>query len=74
VVQATNLMVAHRFATEAAALAGRAEVAILPPPCPIDVQPMDFDHADELINRAESDARAFLEERHGRVVPLRRAS
>jgi NTE family protein len=74
VVQATSLMVAHRFATEAAAFAVRAEVTIIPPPCPIDVQPMDFGHADELISRAEADARAFLDGRHGRVVPLRRAS
>jgi NTE family protein len=74
VVQATSLMVAHRFAAEAAAFAGRAEVIILPPPCPIDVQPMDFGHADALITRAEADARAFLDERAIRDLPLRRVS
>jgi NTE family protein len=72
-VQATSLMVAHRFAGEAAALAASANLTILPPPCPIDVQPMDFGHAEELITRAEAEARAFLAERRGRVVPLRRA-
>jgi len=72
VVQATSLMVAHRFAAELADLAGRPELIILPPPCPIDVQPMDFGHADELMSRAEADARAFLDDREGRVVPLRR--
>ena len=72
VVQATSLMVAHRFASDAAAFAGRADITIVPPPCPIDVQPMDFGHADELITRAEAGARAFLEKRGAQVVPLRR--
>jgi NTE family protein len=70
VVQATSLMVAHRFAADAAALGARADVRILPPPCPIDVQPMDFGHADDLMLRAESDARAFLAGRRRRLVPL----
>ena len=72
VVQATSLMVAHRFADEASAYADRPGLTILPPPCPIDVQPMDFGHAAELIARAEAEARAFLEERSRRVVPLPR--
>ncbi len=70
VVHATSLMVAQRFADEALAYAGRADVTILPPPCPIAVQPMDFGHAEELMTRAEADARAFLEERSRRVVPF----
>ena len=72
VVQATSLMVAHRFADETAAYADHPGLTILPPPCPIDVQPMDFGHAAELIDRAEADARAFLEERSRRVIPLPR--
>src|SRR3954447_7849909 len=59
-VHATSLMVAQRFAGESTTLAGRAGLTILPPPCPIRVQPMDFSHADALMRRAESDARAFL--------------
>jgi NTE family protein len=74
IVHATSLMVAHRFADEVAAFAGRPELTILPPPCPIDVQPMDFGHARELMTRAEAEARVFLEERFGRVVPLRLAA
>lgn len=70
VVQATSLMVAYRFAADAAALGDRADVRILPPPCPIDVQPMDFGHADDLMLRAESDARAFLGGRRRRLLPL----
>src|SRR3954468_23761740 len=74
VVHATTLMVAHRFAHEAAAYAGRPGLTILPPPCPMDVQPMDFGHAEELITRAEAEEREFLARRERRPVPLRRAS
>jgi NTE family protein len=71
-LHATGLMVAQRFTAEVAALDGGAEVIVLPPPCPIDVQPMDFGHADALITRAEADARTFLRDRRATVVPLRR--
>jgi NTE family protein len=73
-VHATGLMVAHRFAAEVASLAGRADIVVLPPPCPIDVQPMDFGHARSLMERAEADAGAFLDDLAGTVVPLRRPS
>jgi len=71
VVHATSLMVAHRFAHELAMYAARPGLTILPPPCPLDVQPMDFGHAEDLIARAETEAAGFLD---GRVVPLRPAS
>jgi NTE family protein len=70
VVQATSLMVAQRFADETIAYAGDANLTILPPPCPIHVQPMDFGHAEELMTRAEADARAFLDWRSRPVVRL----
>ena len=71
VLHATGLMVAQRFAAEVATFAGRADVAVLPPPCPIHVHPMDFGHADALIRRAEADARTFLRDRRCTVVSLR---
>ena len=71
-VYATSLMVAHRFAAETLTLSDRADVTILPPPCPMTVQPMDFGHAEELMQRAEADARPFLADREPRVVPLPR--
>jgi NTE family protein len=71
-VHATGLMVSQRFTAEVAALDGGVEVVVLPPPCPLDVQPMDFGHADELMSQAEADTRAFLSGRAGTVVPLRR--
>jgi NTE family protein len=59
-VHATGLMVSQRFTAEVATLVSGVEVVVLPPPCPLEVHPMDFGHADELMARAEGDARAFL--------------
>lgn len=38
-----------------------AHLVVLPPPCPLAVAPIDFSHADELIERAYSDACEFFE-------------
>ena len=38
-----------------------ARLIVLPPPCPLDIQPIDFGRADELIAVALADAREFLE-------------
>ncbi len=38
-----------------------AHLIVLPPPCPLRIQPIDFDHAGELIRRALDDARDFFE-------------
>jgi NTE family protein len=71
-MHATGLMIAQRFTAEVAALDGGTRVVVLPPPCPLDVQPMDFGHADELMARAEAGARDFLDGREPTVVPLKR--
>ena len=68
-VHATSLLVAQRFAGESIALAG-SRVTILPPPCPIRVQPTDFGHAEGLIASAYENACAFLEGRQRRVLAL----
>ena len=67
-VHAVSLMVGQRFGAEALGFEGRADVTILPPPCPITVQPMDFGHAGELMDLAEASARAFFAQpgRHAR--------
>ena len=62
-IQATSLLIGHRFAADVAELGRLAELVILPPPCPLAVQPTDFGHADELIERARTDARRFLDRR-----------
>ena len=39
-----------------------AELIVLPPPCPLRIEPIDFDHADELVARSLAGARRFLDE------------
>ena len=63
-------MVAHRFADEAAASAGRSDVIVIPPPCPVHVSPIDFSHTRELIECSEAATDDFLAERDTDVVPL----
>ena len=71
-IHATALMVGGRFTAEARMLAGRPDVIIVPPPCPVNVEPMDFSHADDLIRRAEAEARGFLADRRVVQLPQRR--
>jgi NTE family protein len=48
-----------------------AKLVVLPPPCPLAIQPIDFAHADELIDRALSDTRAFLDDGGGERPAIR---
>lgn len=49
----------------------RTRLIVLPPPCPLAVQPIDFAHADELIERSLADARAFLDSGGAQRPPIR---
>jgi NTE family protein len=49
----------------------RVKLIVMPPPCPLAVQPIDFSHADQLIERSLSDARRFLSNGGARRRPLR---
>jgi NTE family protein len=60
-VHATSLLLQGQLAADVAAFSRKAELIVLPPPCPLDVQPMDFGHADELIERALAESHEFLE-------------
>jgi NTE family protein len=68
-IHATSLLVAQRFVGEAMTLTG-SRVTILPPPCPIRVQPTDFAHASDLIEHAYENTCAFLDDERRRVVAL----
>jgi NTE family protein len=48
-----------------------AKLVVLPPPCPLDIQPIDFAHADKLIERGLLDARAFLDSSGRERPPIR---
>ena len=65
-VYGTSLLVHARLANELAELGGQANIAVLPPPCPLRVQPTDFSHARALIEQSRGDARQYLDGRAGR--------
>jgi NTE family protein len=48
-----------------------AQLIVMPPPCPLDIQPNDFVHADELIEVALFDSREFLESGGETRPPIR---
>jgi NTE family protein len=62
VLHATNLLVHRRLLEDIARFGDQAELVVLPPPCPIDVQPMDFSQAECLIERALAGSRRVLDQ------------
>lgn len=58
--QTLALLGHQRLLRDIALYAGKADLVVLPPPCPLSVNPMDFRHADELIQRAHREAARFL--------------
>lgn len=60
-LHAMSLLVMRRLVVEVELLKDRAELIVLPPPCPLTVQPIDFGHADELISRGYEGARDYLD-------------
>jgi NTE family protein len=61
VLHAMSLLVMRRLLIEIELLGDRAELIVLPPPCPLRVTPIDFSHADELINRGYRDGSDYLD-------------
>jgi NTE family protein len=48
-----------------------AQLIVMPPPCPLNIQPIDFAHAGELIDVALQDARDFLDSGGESREPIR---
>ena len=61
-LHALSLLMQQRLLIEIRALEHRVRLLVMPPPCPLDVTPADFAHADELIERALENGRRFLEQ------------
>jgi NTE family protein len=61
IIHATNLLVHRRLADDIVRYREAAELIVLPPPCPVRVQPMDFGHAESLIASALVESRSFLD-------------
>jgi NTE family protein len=61
-LHAINLLVHRRLTQDIARYDREVELIVVPPPFPVDVQPMDFGQAKSLIERALLASRQFLEE------------
>jgi NTE family protein len=61
-LHAVSLLTQRRLTDDIARHEGDAQLVVLPPPCPLGIQPIDFSRADELIGRALNDAREFLDD------------
>ena len=48
-----------------------AKLVVLPPPCPLAIPPIDFNHADTLIQRGFADASEFLDGGGAERPPIR---
>lgn len=60
---ASGLLIGRRLQAELAAASPSIDMTVLPPPCPISVQPTDFSRAAELIQQARREARRYLRAR-----------
>jgi NTE family protein len=60
-LHAMSLLIQQRLHLEIELYRDLARLVVLPSPCPQEVQPIDFGHARQLIERALSDSRAFLD-------------
>jgi NTE family protein len=69
-LHAMSLLVMRRLLVEVEMLRDRAELIVLPPPCPLTIPPIDFSHADELIRRGYDDARDYLDSVEAGSAPV----
>jgi NTE family protein len=60
-LHAISLLTQRRLIDDVEQHRKHAQLVVLPPPCPLHTQPIDFNHAHELIERALTDAREFLD-------------
>jgi NTE family protein len=60
-LHAISLLTQRRLIADVEQHRSSAHLVVLPPPCPLRIQPIDFSHADELIARALEDTRRFLD-------------
>jgi NTE family protein len=60
-LHAISLLTQRRLVDDIQRHQNDARLIVLPPPCPLSIQPIDFAHAKELISRSLRDAREFLD-------------
>jgi len=57
-----TLLIQQRLITDVTYYADRMDLHVLPPLCPLAVSAIDFDRADELINRAHVASSAWIDD------------
>jgi NTE family protein len=70
-LHALSLLTQRRLIDDIEAHKDRTKLVVLPPPCPLSVQPTDFGHANLLIDRAYADACGFLDGGGAERPPIR---
>ncbi|MGH2986096.1 MAG: patatin-like phospholipase family protein [Solirubrobacterales bacterium] len=69
-LHAMSLLIMRRLLVEVEQLRERAELIVMPPPCPLRVTPIDFSHADQLIRRGYEDGRDYLDAAEAGRAPV----
>lgn len=59
-LHAINLLISNQMARDLRLLAGRVEIAVAPPLCPLDISPINFSHSSELMERAAASTRTWI--------------
>jgi hypothetical protein len=62
VLYASGLLIGRRLSLDVTSVPAEVELTVLPPPCPVPVQPIDFGHTDFLIEQGYMQAARFLDE------------
>jgi len=60
-LHAISLLTHRRLIADIERHRDEAQLVVLPPPCPLRIAPIDFAHADELIEQGRRDAQDFLD-------------
>jgi NTE family protein len=60
-LHAISLLTHYRLIEDIERHRGDTHLIVLPPPCPLSIQPIDFGHPHELICRGLDEARDFLD-------------
>jgi NTE family protein len=70
-LHALSLLMQRRLIRDIEIHRDRVRLVVLPPPCPLSVEPIDFGHAGALIDRAYADAAHFLDSGGAERPPIR---
>jgi NTE family protein len=71
VLHALSLLTHRRLIDDIEKHRDEAKLVVLPPPCPLAISPIDFGHAETLIQRSFADASEFLDGGGAERPPIR---